>query len=274
MPPRRASQKAQTGSASTSLASNIDEVTSKIQQGVSQWTENVQADIQSALQALLDQVDTTLLGPLILCNALIRMIKSDLTLEQLVDVFSGLIDGSDDEVKEDKVMQLGEALADVVEVLQESKEDTSDLRVEDDAMDQDEHEKPPSMEDKGVEVLRSLIVGLTAFAPQILVHPGLRALVTSPHISQTCCSLPTCSFVYPSIRIPVDRSSSNEPTSSATPPSSSSNQSTTSCASHPRGSQLWSSSSRALTPSRRVQRMNRMLAGSGEQSKYGARSWG
>ena len=153
---RRGQRKAHSlSSTSAPQPSLVDDVSQQISESISQWGSNGQDILREIFASRIDQLQSHPLASIPLSYAFATTLESELEAQQLATLLSSLIEGFAEDVKEEKVELVGEALVDVVEVLDEEKEDFDQERG---AMEEDEVGKRWKGHKKGLEVIKLLLV--------------------------------------------------------------------------------------------------------------------
>ncbi|EIW70014.1 hypothetical protein TREMEDRAFT_29485 [Tremella mesenterica DSM 1558] len=190
MPPRRSQPPTEVPQASSSLT-GVDDLTRQVQAAV----ENFQAGGQDILSQLLRsqlKSSTSPLGPIGLSVVIRDVLSSSLDVSSLQQLMVGLIDSFENEDKEEQVELLGEALVDVVELLEEEREDVQDLKTKGKDMDVDGEFKSLNQGEKGLELIKLLMQSdhLPSHIPNLLISPhtllqlGLHPIPHNPQALQ------------------------------------------------------------------------------------------
>ena len=166
MPPRRAANRKAAGpsaGSSTVMLPPVTDVGSAVDEALLTWVEGGSDKVQQLLASLLDQATSTPLSSIPLSHCFVKILESDLTPAQVHEVCSALIDSFEEERKQEQVSSFAEALVDIVEVLEESKEDVTEPQAQ--AQTQDRRQDQMEVDtqvlgpgQKGVEVIKLLMV--------------------------------------------------------------------------------------------------------------------
>ena len=164
MPPKRSQgrQAAQKNAAApTNSLRWADDIPTGVSQAVSTWESGGQDALLDILQSHAGP-STSTLGNVALSHALRCSLTSELQADGLHSVLARLVDSFSDETKEEKVFNLGETLVEIVQVLEDEREATQDLRPKAaaEAMDVDWEKQAQSAVQKGVHVVKLLMVCL------------------------------------------------------------------------------------------------------------------
>ncbi|KAK4687040.1 THO complex subunit 2, partial [Tremellales sp. Uapishka_1] len=146
---------------------------------VENWESGGEEDVTRLLDSLLASAELPL-ASLPISNTLLALLSSSLEPPALAALLSSVI-GTADAATEERTLLLGEALMDVVEVMERSKDDTADSR-KDEEMDVDGDAKWKGAA-KGLDVIRTLLQSnvLPSYIPNLLLSPDLlRALSLLP----------------------------------------------------------------------------------------------
>jgi hypothetical protein len=109
---------------------------------------------QPLVHLLSTQISTLLSSPITavpFSQLLVSLFNSPLSLQQLVEIFSGVFTGLEEE---DRIV-FGESLSDVVEVLSEESEDLKDVRP---STNNEVDRSVESLDSKAIQVIRLLLV--------------------------------------------------------------------------------------------------------------------
>ena len=160
MPTKRGQQRKDGPSASSASAPQnpVEEVSQQISEAITQWDSTGQDVVRELLSSRLDGLRSTPLSSVVLSHALSQLLSSALDPQSLATLFSSLIDGFSDDVKEERTELLGEALVDVIEVMEEVKEDADDATEGEGLTDVDQATKQWRGGEKGLEVVKLLLV--------------------------------------------------------------------------------------------------------------------
>jgi len=163
MPPRRGQRKSvSTTSASGSQVPQIEDVSQQISDAVSEWDSKGHNALLELLVFRVDASSSTTLSSVPLSHVFASLLASGLDPSALAILLSSLIEGFPEDVREERTEMLGEALADVIEVMEEDKEDRDDLGKEDGEMEVDDEGKKWKGGEKGLEVFKLLLVSFSS----------------------------------------------------------------------------------------------------------------
>nr|XP_018263621.1 uncharacterized protein I303_03491 [Kwoniella dejecticola CBS 10117]OBR85779.1 hypothetical protein I303_03491 [Kwoniella dejecticola CBS 10117] len=196
MPPRRGTKKtAESDSVDASTSSHglllSTDVGVKIADALQSWTSEGETIMKEIVTAQLEQatVTSTTLATIPLANTFSRMLSSELEADVLADFFAQAIEGLDD----DHVELFGEALVDVVEMMEQEKEDTKEEKNPNEDVEMvGEEVKPKPNIVSGLAVIK-LLLGNNKLPPHIvnlllnpdrLVNLGLHPFPTQPQALQ------------------------------------------------------------------------------------------
>jgi hypothetical protein len=160
MPPKRGQQRKAAPQVSEPVAVAIlppvDGVRSAVEAAVSTWDSGGQDNLRETLSSQLSPLDSnsTPLAALPLSQALSSLLSSTISSDALVPFLSTFLEGLDDRQKD----ELSETLVDVVEVLESEKEDCEDFEQANGMEVDGEGAKPTSPGQKGMEVVKALLV--------------------------------------------------------------------------------------------------------------------
>jgi hypothetical protein len=151
MAPRAAQANGQLeGLSSSSSVQQMDLASERLAQGIATWDVEGQQQIKKIL-FVQSELEASLASTIPLSNTMIALLQSSIPAPRLTEWFKSVVEELEDERKE----ILWEALVDAVSVLADSQEDMPDsMEVE----GQDDAAQLPG--DKGVEIIRSLLVSL------------------------------------------------------------------------------------------------------------------
>lgn len=138
--------------------SQVEDVSEQISEAVSQWESSGQDALRNLFLTRIDTLHSSPLSSITLSHALFGLLASDLEPQELADLLSSLIGGFAEDVKEERTELLGEALVDVIEIIEQEREDGEDVRPEESGMEVDGEGKKWKGAEKGLEVLQLLLV--------------------------------------------------------------------------------------------------------------------
>ena len=133
-----------------------DDVSQQILDAIAKWESTGQDILREIFASRIDQLHSHPLASIPLSYAFVCTLESELEAQQLATLLSSLIEGFAEDDKEEKTELVGEALVDVVEVLDEEKEDFGDQ--DSGAMEVDEDGIKWKGREKGLEVIKLLLV--------------------------------------------------------------------------------------------------------------------
>ena len=236
MPPRRGHRKeALAPSTSASRISVVGDIDQAISEAISQWDSSGPDTVRTLLASQSGHSHASPFLTISLTHALACLVTSELEPEALATLLSSLIEGFSEDVREGQTEMVGEALVDVIEVLEEEREDHTDLSPHKVSMEVDGEGKKSKDGEKGLEVLKLLLVGsLPALQYHYTKNCSARSPSTCHLTSRIFCSAPSSCSPCISTLLRITPKRYNGLTSSATRLSFSSSPNTTCCASLPR----------------------------------------
>lgn len=129
MAPRRGQRKKSAAASSEPATSSIPELgglASQVQDAIADFDQGGRDALVGIIASHLEASSSTL-AAFTLSQISLSSIRSTLLVDQLQQVFVAVFEGLPEDVKEEAVDMLGEALVDIVEVLDEESEDCRDL---------------------------------------------------------------------------------------------------------------------------------------------------
>ncbi|KAL7424172.1 THO2 plays a role in transcriptional elongation [Cryptotrichosporon argae] len=177
MPPRKSKAKAAQPvvvSASADAADLLDDAATigRVEAAIARWNEGGKDDVATHLKSLVETASSTSLSTIPLSHVLLSLFTSPLEQQSLVDLFTATLSGN--ALGEDALSMFAETLVDLVEVLEESREDCEDIKPSSEGMDVDGAEAAPLPAAKAMGVVKALMESnaLPSHIPNLLFSPN------------------------------------------------------------------------------------------------------